>query len=88
MLLSVITVHCAPQLNDAELKEQSFNRINEAEYDYKWDYNLRNPVAWDFPYRFNRFTLSDGHEQEQLRKEVDGAHVVIGFYKYTGNNSF
>lgn len=33
--LAVITVHCAPQLNDAELKEQSFNRINEAEYDYK-----------------------------------------------------
>lgn len=37
---------------------------------------------------FSRFSLSDGHEQEQLRKEVDGAHVVIGFYKYIGNDSF
>jgi hypothetical protein len=36
---------------------------------------------------FFRFALSDGHEQEQIRKEVDGAHVVIGFYKYIGNNS-
>lgn len=32
-----------------------------------------------------RFALSDGHEQEQRRKEVDGAAVVIGFYKYIGN---
>jgi hypothetical protein len=31
----VVTVHGAPQLNDVELKEQAFNRINEAEYDYK-----------------------------------------------------
>jgi hypothetical protein len=31
----VFSVHGAPQLNDAELKEQAFNRINEAEYDYK-----------------------------------------------------
>jgi hypothetical protein len=33
--LVVVAVHGAPQLNDAELKEQAFNRINEAEYDYK-----------------------------------------------------
>jgi hypothetical protein len=32
---AIITVHSAPQLNEAELKEQAFNRINEAEYDYK-----------------------------------------------------
>lgn len=32
----VFVVHGAPQLNDVELKEQAFNRINEAEYDYKW----------------------------------------------------
>lgn len=31
----IISVHSAPQLNDVELKEQAFNRINEAEYDYK-----------------------------------------------------
>jgi len=31
-----------------------------------------------------RFTLEDGHERQQQRKEVDGAHVVIGFYKYVG----
>lgn len=31
----VFAVHGAPQLNDVELKEQAFNRINEAEYDYK-----------------------------------------------------
>lgn len=29
--------------------------------------------------------MSDGHEQQQLRKEVEGeGTVVIGFYKYTG----
>jgi hypothetical protein len=32
---AIISVHGAPQLNDVELKEQAFNRINEAEYDYK-----------------------------------------------------
>jgi hypothetical protein len=31
----VFAVQSAPQLNDVELKEQAFNRINEAEYDYK-----------------------------------------------------
>lgn len=48
--LAVVTVRCAPQLNDAELREQSFNRINEAEYDYKWDFNPPNPIlaAEDF----------------------------------------
>lgn len=34
--LAIVAVHSAPQLNDVELKEQAFNRINEAEYDYKW----------------------------------------------------
>lgn len=29
-------VDSAPQLSDVELKEQAFNRVNEAEYDYKW----------------------------------------------------
>lgn len=33
--LAIVAVHSAPQLNDVELKEQAFNRINEAEYDYK-----------------------------------------------------
>lgn len=32
-----------------------------------------------------RFLLDDGHERSQQRKEVDGVHVVIGFYKYIGN---
>lgn len=32
---AIVAVYCAPQLNDIELKEQAFNRINEAEYDYK-----------------------------------------------------
>lgn len=32
-----IVVESAPQLNDVELKQQAFNRINEAEYDYKWE---------------------------------------------------
>lgn len=32
-----------------------------------------------------RFLLDDGHERSQQRKEIDGAQVVIGFYKYTGN---
>lgn len=32
---------------------------------------------------FCRFVLSDGHEQEQLRRDKDGIHVVTGFYKYT-----
>ena len=32
---AVIFVQSAPQLNDVELKEQAFNRVNEAEYDYK-----------------------------------------------------
>ena len=36
-LCVVVSVHGAPQLNDVELKEQTFNRINEAEYDYKWE---------------------------------------------------
>lgn len=31
-----------------------------------------------------RFLLDDGHERSQQRKEVDGVHVVIGFYKYIG----
>jgi hypothetical protein len=31
----VISVYSAPQLNDVDLQEQAFNRINEAEYDYK-----------------------------------------------------
>jgi hypothetical protein len=34
-LLVIIPVDSAPQLSDVELKEQAFNRINEAEYDYK-----------------------------------------------------
>lgn len=34
-LLAVVAVYGAPQLSDIELKEQAFNRINEAEYDYK-----------------------------------------------------
>lgn len=33
--LAIISVRSAPQLSDAELEQQSFNRINEAEYDYK-----------------------------------------------------
>ncbi|CAO1424205.1 unnamed protein product [Diamesa tonsa] len=56
-------VQSAPQISEIELKDQAFNRINEAEYDYK-------------------FSLSDGHEQEQSRRDVDGVQVVIGFYKY------
>lgn len=40
--LAIISVRSAPQLSDAELKQQSFNRINEAEYDYKWDFNPGN----------------------------------------------
>lgn len=85
---AIVAVRCAPQLNDIELKEQAFNRINEAEYDYKWDLNPGNlqPFRTHFKRRF-RFSLSDGHEQEQQRKEVDGAHVVIGFYKYIGKSS-
>lgn len=35
-LLVIIPADSAPQLSDVELKEQAFNRINEAEYDYKW----------------------------------------------------
>lgn len=31
----ISSVYTAPQLNDVELQEQAFNRINEAEYDYK-----------------------------------------------------
>lgn len=31
----IVAVHSAPQLNDVELKEQAFNRVNDAEYDYK-----------------------------------------------------
>lgn len=27
--------------------------------------------------------MSNGHEQEQKRKDKQGAHVVVGFYKYT-----
>jgi hypothetical protein len=34
-LLVIIPADSAPQLSDVELKEQAFNRINEAEYDYK-----------------------------------------------------
>lgn len=113
LTLAILAVDCAPQLSDVELKEQAFNRINEAEYDYKWvgkltaadstrsrvdSFNLYNPptlhpppqsqdwanVLHTFVFIF-RFALSDGHEQEQQRKEVDGSHVVIGFYKYVGN---
>jgi hypothetical protein len=40
-----------------------------------------NAIATDFIYRFS---LEDGHERQQQRKEVDGAQVVIGFYKYIG----
>ncbi|KAG5671214.1 hypothetical protein PVAND_001423 [Polypedilum vanderplanki] len=29
-----------------------------------------------------KFTLEDGHERQQQRKEVDGSQIVIGFYKY------
>lgn len=35
ILSAAAAVLAAPQLSDIELKEQSFNRINEAEYDYK-----------------------------------------------------
>lgn len=35
LVLAAAAVFGAPQLSDIELKEQSFNRINEAEYDYK-----------------------------------------------------
>lgn len=34
----------------------------------------------DFQIKNRRFSLSDGHEQEQSRR--DGIQVVIGFYKY------
>lgn len=33
-----------------------------------------------------RFSLEDGHERQQERREVDGAQVVIGFYKYIGKS--
>ncbi|CAG9806925.1 unnamed protein product [Chironomus riparius] len=39
--------------------------------------NQINGAEFDY-----KFTLEDGHERQQQRKEVDGAHVVIGFYKY------
>lgn len=35
LTLAILAVDSAPQLSDVELKEQAFNRINEAEYDYK-----------------------------------------------------
>lgn len=34
-LAILAAVDSAPQLSDVELKEQAFNRVNEAEYDYK-----------------------------------------------------
>lgn len=89
LVLSAAAVFGAPQLSDIELKEQAFNRINEAEYDYKWD-KAQDSVFSKFN-RFQkicRFALSDGHEQQQLRKEVDGeGTVVIGFYKYVGKKN-
>lgn len=31
----IALVYCAPQQSDVEIEDQTFNRINEAEYDYR-----------------------------------------------------
>lgn len=46
-------VQSAPQISEIELKDQAFNRINEAEYDYKWVHN----ASYHGKYKF--FNLSE-----------------------------
>lgn len=31
---------------------------------------------------YQRYSLSDGHEQEQRRSDIKGVHTVVGFYKF------
>lgn len=91
LVLAAVAVFGAPQLSDIELKEQSFNRINEAEYDYKWFRTLKakvlsqQKIILDLPWAMVTSSSSWGKKwkaREQLLLDFTSTQVSES-YLYT-----